>query len=76
MKNNFIITRYLILFLFINLVSAQSLKFVNTSGQTITIKKAKSRVLNSYSIFYLNENKYLLDNVAVSYTHLTLPTIE
>ena len=63
MKNNFIITKYLILFLFINLVSAQSLKFVNTSGQTITIKKAKSRVLNSYSIFYLNENKYLLDNV-------------
>ena len=58
-----IITKYFILFLFIDLVSAQSLKLVNTDGQTIIIKKAKFKLLNTYNIFYLNDNKYLLDNV-------------
>ena len=49
--------------LFFEIFFLTYLKLFNTDGQTITIKKAKFRVLNPYSIFYLNDNKYLLDNV-------------
>ena len=50
------------LLLFIGLTWGQSLKFVNTDEQSITIKKAKSS-FNTHSTFYLNGTKYFLKDV-------------
>ena len=54
--------RYFTLLLFLGLAYGQSLKFVNTDGQSITFKKAKSS-FNPHSTFYLNGTKYFLKNI-------------
>ena len=55
-------TKHFPLLLFIGLTWGQSLKFVNTDEQSITIKKAKSS-FNTHSTFYLNGTKYFLKDV-------------